>query len=278
LTKAESSNGTLTLSYDSAPAGIIPVRIAGGARYTFVEVPGISAAWDHDPFYNARLQMANLGDDKFILFKHDGGSFTLELHTRPPWLWIAGDVLADSLDTTYLFFPEHGSDLIMLAVGILLWPIVWVILRRKAASRTLLPALLAGLGFAVIQGLYALARLERLTITSKVVGFKPLSLASTLLLVSCGVFLFLNARSWRGRAVAVLVATLSALLPAMGASSLFWVANRLVSSGSLGTGIWNASLATQPLIVFAFECVLFSPVFWILGRIVQNGVKETKNA
>ena len=36
----------------------------------------------------------------------------------------AGDILADSLDTTYLFFHEHGSDLIMLVVGILLLPMV----------------------------------------------------------------------------------------------------------------------------------------------------------
>jgi uncharacterized membrane protein YqaE (UPF0057 family) len=278
LTSTESTNGTLTLSYDSAPTGIIPVHIPGGAQYRFVELPGVSAAWDLDPFYNAWLQTVNIGDDKFILFEHRGGGFTLQLHSHPSWLWVAGDVLADSLDTTYLFFPEHGSDLIMLVVGILLWPVAWLVLRKKGSSRTLVPALLTGLGFAIIQGLYALARLERLTITSKIVGFKPLSLVSTFLLVSCGVFLFLNVRSWRGRAVAVLVATLSALLPAIGNFSLFLVANSLVSRASLGTGLWNTSLATQPLIVFAFECVLFSLVFWTLSRIVQPGVKETRNA
>jgi hypothetical protein len=275
LVESQSSNGSLTLSYAGAPAGIIPIRIPGGARYRFVDIPGVSAAWDHDPFYNARLQMVNIGDDKFILFEHEGGDFRLLLLSNPSWIWVAGDILADSLDTTYLFFHEHGSDIIMLVVGILLLPVVWLILRKKASSRTLGPALLTGLGFAVIHGLYAWARLERLTITSKTVGFNPLSPVSTFLLVSCGAFLFLNAKSWRGRVVAVLVATLSALLPAVLQLGLFFVANNLAPRAKFDTGLWNASLGTQPLIVLVFECILFGLVFWALA---QSGKKETENA
>ncbi len=278
LTRTESSNGTLTLSYDGAPAGIIPVHIPGGASYRFTEVPDISAAWDHDPFYNARLQTVNIGEDKFILFVHDGGEFTIRLHTRPSWLWVTGDLLADSLDTTYLLFPEHGTDIILLAVGILIWAVAWLVLRRKATSRTLVLALLTGLVFAGIQGLYALARLERLTITSKIVGFQPLSLVSTFLLVSCGALLFLNARSWRGRVVALLVATSSALLPAAAHLGLFLIATALASGAGFGIGLWNASLATQPLIVFAFECMLLSLIFWALSRRTQSGKKEMETS
>jgi hypothetical protein len=278
LTESQSSNGTLTLSYAGAPTGIIPVRVPGGARYRFVDIPGVTAAWDHDPFYNARLQMADIGGDKFILFDHDGGDFQLRLHTHPSWLWVAGDVLADSLDTTYLFFYEHGSDVMMLIVAVLMLPIVWLVLRKRGAARALVPALLAGLGFAAIHGLYALARLERLTITSKIVGFRPLSLASTFLLVGCGALLFLSARSWRGRVVAVLVATLSALVPAVLQLGLFFVANNLGPKVKLSVGLWNASLGTQPLIVFVFECILFGLVFWALGRMSQPRKKEIENA
>jgi hypothetical protein len=64
----------------------------------------------------------------------------------------------------------------------------------------------------------------------------------------------------------------------MGNFSLFLVANSLASRASLGTGLWNASLGTQPVIVFAFECILFGLVFWSLSRIVQSGVKEMGNA
>ena len=274
LTETQSSNGSLMLFYTDAPAGIIPVRIPGGAKYRFVDIPGVSAAWDHDPFYNARLQMANIGDDKFILFEHRGGDFSLRLRSNPSWIWVIGDILADSLDTTYLLFYEHGSDIIMLVVAILLLPIVWLVLRKKASSRTLVPALLTGLGFAAIHGLYAWARLERLTITSKIVGFRPLSPVSTFLLVGCGALLFLNARSWRGRVVAVLVATLSALLPAVLQLSLYFVASGLAPRVKLGFALWNASLGTQPLIVFGFECVLFGLVF---AALAQFGKKETEN-
>jgi hypothetical protein len=278
LTETGSSNGTLTLSYADAPAGFLPVRIPGGARYRFVEIPGLSAAWDHDPFYNARLQMVNIREDKFLLFAHEGGDFTLRLHAHPSWLWVTGDVLTDSWDTTYLFFAEHGSDLILLVVGILLWPVFLVILRKRVSARALVTALLTGLGFAVIHGLCALVRLERLTITSKIVEFKPLAVVSTFLIVSCGAFLFLNARSWRGRVVAVLVATLSALLPAVGHVGLFLLASQLMSNARVGVGLWNNSLGMQPLIVFAFECLLFGLVFWSLSRTGKLRNKEMENA
>jgi hypothetical protein len=270
LVGTQSSNGSLTLTYAGAPAGIIPVRIPDGAKYHFVEIPGNSAAWDHDPFYNAHLQMVDIGRDKFILFEHDGGEFTLRLHADPSWTWVVSDILTDSLDTTYLFFHEHGSDIMMLVIGMALLPLAWWTLRKKASSRSLVPAILTGLGFAVAHGLYALARLERLTITSKIVEFKPLSPISTFLLASCGAFLFLNARSWRGRVVAVLVAALSALLPAALHLSLFLVANGLGARANLGVGLWNASLGTQPLIVLVFECVLFGLVFWALNRMVST--------
>jgi len=185
--------------------------------------------------------------------------------------------LADSLDTRYLFSPVHGSDIVMLVIGILSWPVVWLILRRRGSSHGLVPALLTGFSFAVIQGLYALARLERRTITSQIVGFNPLALVSTFLLVSCGALLFLNARSWRGRAVALLVATSSALLPAVAQLSPFLVADSLAARAGFAAGLWNASLGTQPLIVFVFECLLFGLVFLVLNRMVQSGEKETEN-
>ena len=86
------------LNYTHAPAGVLPVRIPGGAQYDFVEIPGVSAAWEHDPFYNARLQMVDIQDDKYLLFAHSGGGFTLYLRDSPPWYWVAGDVFADVLD------------------------------------------------------------------------------------------------------------------------------------------------------------------------------------
>jgi len=103
---AETSAGTLTISYAGAPVGVIPVRIPGGARFSFVEVSGAGVAWEREPFYNSRLQMADIGDDKFVLFEHKGGDFDLQLRTRPPWYWVPADILMDALDGTLLFLQE----------------------------------------------------------------------------------------------------------------------------------------------------------------------------
>ena len=275
LVEDRESAGMRTLGFAAAPAGMIPVRIPGGARYSFVEIPGVSAAWEGDPFYNARLQMVDIQEDKYLLFAHPGGSFTLHLRTSPPWLWVAGDIVSDALDNTLLYVPQTGGDLMSLAVaGVALGAVAWLLLRKKATVRTLVPAALAGFGFAALHGLYALVRLDRLTITSKFVVFSPLALASTFLLVGCGAFLYLNARSWRGKAVALLVASVGALAPAVFTLGLLGVMNNILLKPRLGAGLWNYALGLQPVIALALEIILFAAVFFVLNRAVESGEKE----
>ncbi|MGD8627000.1 MAG: hypothetical protein PVJ34_20870, partial [Anaerolineae bacterium] len=84
LAAAEAEGAWLELAFAGAPAGFVPVRIPGGAGYGFVEIPGVGAAWQDEPFYNARLQMADVGTDKLVLFEHEGGDFRLRLRRDPP--------------------------------------------------------------------------------------------------------------------------------------------------------------------------------------------------
>ena len=63
-----------TLAYADLPAGTIPLRIAGGAAYGYVEVVGVTAASTRDPFYNSRLQMADIGADKYQLHRWPAGA------------------------------------------------------------------------------------------------------------------------------------------------------------------------------------------------------------
>jgi hypothetical protein len=246
---------------------MVPVRVPGGARYSFVEVPGVGAAWDRDPFYNSRLQMVSSGDDRFLLFEHGGGDLSLHLRARPPWYWVPADLLADALDTTLLFHQGGGGAIIFLgAAAVAMAAVAWLLVRKRASPRTLVPAALTGLAFAALHGLYALARLEKLTTTSKTVQFEPLGLLATFLLVSCGAFLFLNSRSWRGRAIAIAVASFGALAPAILTLGIVALGNVAVATAGLGVGLWNYSLGLQPLIVLALECILFVLVFAVLRR------------
>ncbi len=239
------------LRYAGAPEGVIPVRLPGGARYSFVEIEGVTASWQDEPFYNDRLQMVDIGLDKFLLFEHPGGDFVLHLRTRPSWAWVAGDVLLDSLDNTLLYLQDHGGALIMIvAGGLALLLVLFLVLRgsKRVGFRSLALAALLGLVAAVLHVLYALARLDAVTITAKNVAFGALSPASTFLLVTSGAFFYLRARSWWGRAVGLAVATLPALAPAVLLFPILAVADELLIGGRLGTGLWNTHMAWQPLI------------------------------
>jgi hypothetical protein len=268
LQSDRSSGDTRDLTYSGAPPGILAVHIPGGARYSFVQIPGVSAAWERDPFYNARLQMVNIGEDKYLLFAHQGGDFALQLHSQPPPLWLVGDVLADALDNTLLYLPQTGGDILSLIMaGFALVPVVWLLIRKRASARMLIPAALIGLSFALLHGLYAWARLEKLTITSKIVEFSPLALLGTFLLVSCGAFLFLNARSWLGKAVALLVACLAALAPALFILGMLFVMNHAFFRPRVGTGLYNYVLGLQLLLALAVEVALLGLAFWGMSRL-----------
>jgi hypothetical protein len=102
-------DGRRILTFRNVPQGVIPFRISGGAVYRFVEVPGVTAADKRDPFYNSRLQMVNIQNDKFILLVHGGGELTLRLRSQAPWYWFPGDILLDSLDHTLIFSQQSGG-------------------------------------------------------------------------------------------------------------------------------------------------------------------------
>lgn len=233
-------------------------------------------AWQDEPFYNDRLQMVNIGDDKFVLLDHAGGDFSLNLRVRPPWLRVAADIVLDALDGTLLFLQDNGGSFIMLVAGALAAVVAALMLfRHKASPRVLLPAALTGLAFAVLHGLYALARLDRLSVTSKSVDFSLLAPAATFLLVTCGAFFFLHAGSWRGRAVALAVATLGALAPAVVLLLLFGVADDLLVGKRLGVGLWNCRPAFQPLIAFALATAVLGPLFCLVRKVYsEESIKE----
>jgi hypothetical protein len=136
----------------------------------------------------------------------------------------------------------------LVAGGLALLPVLILLARRRASLRSLALAALLGLGAAGLHAVYALGRLDAVTITSKKVTFGALSPASTFLLVTCAATLFLNARSWRGRAVALAVGTLPALAPAALLLAVLSVADDLLMGSRLGTGLWNSRMALQPLI------------------------------
>ncbi len=248
---------TRTLSYADAPAGVIPVRIPDGARYRFVEISGVAAAWDNAPFYNANLQTVNIQNDKYLLFVHRGGDFTLHLRPHPPWYWVAADLLTDSLDHALIYIQRTGGDVLALFAACLAsMGVAWSLVRRKAPPRTLALAALTGLGFAALQGMYVLARSGQIDITSKPVKFSFLSLVGTGLLAGCGAFLYLNAGSRLVRETAIGVAVLPTLAATVFGLGVITVTNVLFAS-RLGTSLYNYALGALSLGALIFQAALF---------------------
>lgn len=241
-----------TLTYAGLPAGVIPIRIAGGAAYRFVRAAGengsITAAAQGDLFYNSRLQMFDAGADKYLLLEHPGGALTLELREHAPLSWQAADLLLDSLDHTFLFSQQSGGDLISLAFAALLlgW-VGFLAVRKRLNRRALPPALLFALGAAGLHALYWLLRLGQVTIISKVVVFSPLSLAATFLLAFGGALRYLHARGLPGRAGGLLAVTFSAWAPMVFVLAAMALFNLVFFRPEFGVSLYSYRTALTPL-------------------------------
>jgi hypothetical protein len=261
---------TRIVDYAAVPAGLIPIRIPNAASYAFVEAPGVTAAWESDPFYNSRLQMVDIGSDKYVLLVHTGGDFSLRLRTSPPWYWVIADAVLDSLDHALLFSRQSGGSVVLLGAALGPLIVVCVLLARKRASAPLLtPAALVGLCFAALEGAYSLLRLGKLTITSKPVGFTPLGLFASFLLTACGAFLFLQARSTPGRTVGLLVSALEGWAQAILLLGILALVNLANANGPQGVGCWNYALGLMSL-VFA---VLHGVSRLVLLSLVRRKIK-----
>ncbi len=261
-----------TLEYANAPRGFVPVRIQGGARYSFVEIPGVSSSWEQEPFYNARLQMANLGDDKYVLFQHGGGEFSLILRPSPPWYWPVVDLLSDSLDHTLIYLPQTGGDVMALFLGGTAWLAILRLLRRMEGGRSNLIASVAmGAAMASLHALYAYVRLDDVTITSKVVQFGPVPLLGTFLVTGCGAFLFLNSRSWRGKVLAIVLGTLPVWAAICFSVAVITTVNVIVFQPELGRGAYNYALGVLPAGALVVESLLLLVCFslgqWTMNRL-----------
>jgi hypothetical protein len=245
------------LTFQDVPSGVIPIRISDGAAYRFVKVPGVTAAAEQDPFYNSRLQMVNIQNDKFILLLHEGGDLTLQMRHQAPWYWFPVDILLDSLDHTFVFSQQSSGDVITIGFAVipLLW-VGWQMFRKRFSWRRTQLAIVVGIGAAVLQGVYVLVRLDHVTIISKDVVFSPLSVTATFVLATCGALMFFQARSRIGKVVALSVITFASWVPMVLGLLLIAAFNTFASTPKIGTPLYNYSLGLLSVSSFLFSVTL----------------------
>lgn len=260
-------NGQRTVSYSALEAGMAPVRVSGGAKYTYVEIPGAGGAANGDPFFNARVQMMDDQGDKYILFDHPGGPFSVRLRESPPWHWRVTRPLLDAFDDVVLFTPQNGGDVLVIAAGLAALGIgLWRRWRRRAdlgggGWRLVLACLGVGAGAALALGVYGALRLPHAAIVTKALAVSFPWLLGAGLCAAAGLLLYASARGWPGKTLAVLAATFPALLPGLfllGAAGGF---NLLAAVPEIGAGIYGYRMALQALLAAGVMGVVFWGVF-----------------
>lgn len=277
ITGDEVNGSVRTLTIQGAPSGLIPVRVPGGGRYAYVEVPGWAATADGDPFFSARIQAASLGGDRYILVNHPGGDFTLRLQEAAPWHWWLTHSLTASFDDVTLFSPMNGGDAILLILGGLF--LLVALLRgwkvRKKTGQSIRPvvvtAVAAGLAVALLMGLYQALRLPHATITTKPMSLAPLWIVSVFLITACGSSLFLMARSWPGKLLALMVAAAPALFPAIFGFLATEGINLLIRQRT-GAGVYNNHLGSLPLIAAVVWMVVLGAALGTIEKRRNKGL------
>jgi hypothetical protein len=177
-----------------AESGFIPVRIPGGAAYEFVSVDGVTEASSRDLLFNSRLQMVDIGEDKYLMLAHEHGDLRIELRASAPWHWPLSDTALDFLDLGVITGPSD-AQLAAWCAGLLLAIACWRAFRRRAPLRLAAVAAAGGAVMSTVWLLYVLLRRESLTVTAEAVGINPLYSAAAAMLIGCTLFLFLLARS-----------------------------------------------------------------------------------
>jgi hypothetical protein len=263
----ETDGSERLLRFEDAPKGFVPVLIRGGASYAFVEVEGVTAAGSRDVFYNSKLQYLDFRGDRYVLFDHAGGDFTIRMRRVEPFLWSARDAVTDALDHAFVYLPTTGGDLFLLVVtaSVLFVTVVFTV-RSRGAVDGFYAALIVGVCVGAWRGLYALLRIERAAVVSTPVQVEPHFVIASLILAGCGALLYFNVRSRLWKMGTVLVMTIPVWPAALAWASGITYVNLAGAIPSLGMPIYNYALSIMPATAFAVECAAVLLLLRVVSR------------
>ncbi|GAB4476181.1 MAG: hypothetical protein Kow0088_13830 [Anaerolineales bacterium] len=252
---------TRTLVYRDLPKGFVPIRVRGGAEYSFIDIAGIASASQSDPFYHNRVQMMDVGADKLILIESDGGELILRIDRQTPWHWQAFDLLTDALDFALVFLPQSGGDWASAIFAI--FPLGWVLLqirRKQWQKRIPVQAFVFGTMAGFLQVGYCGVRLNSITIISKAVKMSPLAWGIHWFLACSGAWMFFTSRAVWKKGFALSVILFPVWFPLLSVGLIVEGFNRLVAVPHLGVPLYNHH-ATQLLLIAGIFILSLSVLF-----------------
>jgi hypothetical protein len=258
-----------TITMTDMPQGFLPLRIRGGAAFSRIEAAGTAFAQGY-PFYNSRLQAMDIGADKYVLVEHSGGTLSLRLSRQTSAWWLARTVILESLDTVLLFLVNsRESAMILIILGLIALAIVF---RTGLTQSTVLAGAMTGSLLALGHLGWMLARLENAAVTSKALHLNPLTVVATLLLTGCAAALFVRSHGWRGRIVALSLASFPAWFPGLLHLGMTASANWFIFRPRIGAEVYNYHCALLALLAAVMLALFFALIFTLISRI--PGIRE----
>jgi hypothetical protein len=163
ISDAVTENGKRVIVGGSDFSGVLAVKIEDGARYDFLAVKDVTAASEHDLFFNSKLQTMNLGADKYVLLLHSGGPFEFEMSQNALFGWVIGDAFTDMLDYSWVVLRLDekiifSRYLYLIPAALLAVMLAYRVFRQKRSLMDYRGAFLCGLSIASIRMVYGLLR------------------------------------------------------------------------------------------------------------------------
>lgn len=259
ISDEESSDGR-TLTFAKAALGFIPVRIPHGAGFNFVSVAGVTATGFNDAYFDSRLQMTNIQNDKYILFRNSSQDFRIDLSKAAGVFWIMKNHALDTFDR-HVVTLQHPSFYPLLFVAAAAH-FVFLSKRKRLDYKHLLCSAAIGLFWLILMVTYTYFRWNELTVTSKILrlGFSSaVSYGGSFIFVIYGGLLFFGYDSRSGKALALFVAVVHEFW-----QTIIWMVAPILHNALIGFNVFKMPVINEILI---FKMILFGSIFYFVKKI-----------
>jgi hypothetical protein len=240
---------------------------------------GLARVWRRDPFYNARVQVLDVGADRYLLLQHPGGPITIRLSDQRPLVATVAATVLKGADLCLIVYPRADRPTCIVLVGVGLIGLAWAIVRRRVERRVFATAVVLGGAVAAGQFAYATLRIPGIEAVSSA-GAPPhvWMFAATSFLTAWGSLRFIEAKTWRGRTVALAI---GGMLNGWGPVIVWlgWplVFNRLVVA-RIGSPLYNYRPGLLTLIGAVVFTLLLVVAFAAARRSCRRGMNLRESA
>lgn len=277
ITRDEETGKTRLIELSNVESGFIPVIIKNGAGYDYVRINGVTSSSMQEQYFNNQLQMININEDKYILFKNNENFITIELKKNAPILRTMSNNAINFIDS--IFTDSLGTNFpIVLAIPVLLLT-VFKSIRKKYPKRELITAALTGFCFTLLAITYFLLRQSHIQITNIPTKINWWYMVSVFIFTGTGALFFARASTLFSKILALIISNFYSVITFLLFASAAFV-KQIVIGATLDinrAGYPYSTVAVRMIIGFVFYFVIFSIVKRILNRMNFAGNNSISN-